>query len=623
MEERAFTEEISLLRDRLGILNQYIGELSQTPQQSEFLCQIFVEFETRLSGLEALHNKYHKHESSLRQWAKHSALMITYFDDELGILSEEDTLAWVERMLKNLSQKQQIESILQYRIAFERLLTQISTQFINLTSKEIDQGINQALKAIGEFTCVDRIYIYSSDGKQIALTHEWCAIGIPPSANNEAQIPKDTFLWLTSQLRQFQTVYISCVEELPEAAEAEKLILRALDVKTFVAVPLVYDSVLIGTLCFSSMTNLKVWSEEDITLLSTLGDIFASTLARKYVETAIRESEERFRQLVDNIDDVFWIYSLENHRPIYVSPAYEKIWNRNCKSVYEEAFCWLNSIHTDDQKPASLNIEAWQRGEHTNLEYRIVRPNGEIRWIYDRSFPIRNQQGIVYRYAGIAEDISERKLAFEQLQASLREKEVLLQEIHHRVKNNLQIISSLLYLQANRIEDNQSREFLQDSRNRIESMALVHETLYREIDFVGVNFADYVQNLAMNLFNLYKIPKSSISFQVSVSPEIIINLDQAIPCGLIINELLTNALKHSFKKTKAGRVFVNVATNLNQQLILEVGNNGDQLPPNFQLERTQSMGLRLVMTLVKQLQGTLELNQGDFITFTIVFPSLE
>jgi PAS domain S-box-containing protein len=430
------------------------------------------------------------------------------------------------------------------------------------------------------------------------------------------------FLWIAPQLRQFQTVYIPSVDKLPKAAEAEMLTLKELDVKTFVAVPLVYDSVLIGTLCFSSLVACKTWSEEDLTLLSTLGDIFASTLARKYVETAIRESEERFRQLAENINDVFWIFCLENNRPIYVSPAYEKIWGRTCKSVYEDTFSWLSFIHPDDREPANRNLEAWQGEEHFSIEYRIMRPNGEIRWICDRAFPIRNQQGIVYRYAGIAKDISERKLAFEQLQASLRDKEVLLQEIHHRVKNNLQIISSLLYLQANRIEDDQAREFLQDSRNRIESMALVHETLYREIDFAGVSFADYVQNLAVNLFKLYKISESNISFQVSVSQDVLINLDQAIPCGLIINELITNALKHSFKNTKIGMFFVSVETNLKRQLVLAVGNNGDRLPPDFQLERTQSMGLRLVMALVKQLQGTLELDQGDFITFTIIFPSL-
>ncbi len=622
MKKREFTEEIGLLRDLLGILNEYVSELSQTPQQSEFLCQIFAEIETRLTGLEVSQKQESRRECALRQWVEHSAPIIAQFDGKLGIPSEEDTLAWVDRVLESLTQKQRMQAVLQYRVAFERLLTQISTQFINLTSKEIDQGINQALKAIGEFTLVDRIYIYSSDGKQSSLTHEWCAAEISSPLNNEPKIPRDAFLWITPQLRQFQTVYIPCVDELPEAAEAEMLSLKELGVKTFVAVPLVYDSVLIGTLCFSSIIDFKVWSEEDITLLSTVGDIFASTLARKYVETAIRESEERFRQLAENIDDVFWIFCLENNRPIYISPAYEKIWNRTCKSVYEDAFSFFNFLHPDDRNPAKSELEAWQRGEHSNIEYRVMRPDGEIRWICDRAFPIRNEQGIVYRYAGIAEDISERKLAFEQLQASLRDKEVLLQEIHHRVKNNLQIISSLLYLQGNRIKDDQAREFIQDSRNRIDSMALVHEILYREIDFAGVNFAEYIKNLAMNLFDLYKVSNSNIFFEVTVSPEILISLEQAIPCGLIINELITNALKHSFIINQAGIVFVRLETNLKQQIVLAVGNNGDRLPTNFELERTQSMGLRLVMTLVQQLQGILELDQGDFITFKIIFPNL-
>ena len=621
MEEREFTEEIGFLRDRLGVLNQYVTELVQTPQQSEFLSQIFGEFETRLTGLERLHNKCHKHESTLREWAEHSALILEQFDDELGILSEEDTLAWVDRMLENLAQKQQMESILQYRVAFERLLTQISTQFINLTSKEIDQGINQALKAIGEFTFVDRIYIYSSDGKQIALTHEWCGEGISARLNNELEIPRDAFLWIAPQLRQFQTVYIPCVDELPEAAEAEMLSLKELCVKTFVAVPLVYDSVLIGTLCLGSIIDLKVWSEEDLTLLSTLGDIFANALARKYVESAFRESEERFRQVAENIDDVFWIRCLETQRFLYISPAYEKIWGRSCRSVYEDAFSWSEAIHPDDRDRIEHDFEQGFQGVPVNSEYRLVRPDGEIRWVRVRAFSIFNEQGIVYRYAGIAEDISDRKLAFEQLQASLKDKEVLLQEIHHRVKNNLQIISSLLYLQANRIEDVQAREFLQDSRNRVESMALVHETLYREQDFAGVNFAEYVQNLAANLFNLYKVSTANILFEVIVCSEVSINLDQAIPCGLIINELITNALKHSFKKAQSGTVFVRLEKNL-EQLILAVGNNGDRLPSDFKLERTHSMGLRLVMTLVQQLQGTLELEQSDFITFKIIFPNL-
>lgn len=598
MEE--FIQEIDFLRDRLNRLSDYINELPQTLQQSEFLSQTFAELQTHLTRLETTPNNY-------RGGAQEKPTSITQSDDAECLLIE------------NVTQKQQMEATLQYRVAFERLLTQISTQFIDLTSKEIDQGINGALKAIGEFTFVERVYVYSSDGKQNSLTHEWYATGFISASKNRLEIPRDIFLWISPQLCQFTTVYIPCVDDMPLAAEAEKLILQALDVQTFVAVPLVYDSVLIGTLCFSSIKTTKIWSEEDITLLSTLGDIFANALARKYVESTIRESEERFRELVDNIDDIFWIHCLETNQPLYVSPAYERIWGRTCRSIYEDAFSWLESIHPEDRGLATPNLEPWHRGEHSNVEYRVVRPDGEIRWIYDRAFPIRNEQGVVYRYAGIAEDISDRKLAFEQLKASLRDKEVLLQEIHHRVKNNLQIISSLLYLQANRIKDDQARQFLQESRNRIESMASVHEILYRKLNFAGINFAEYVQNLAANLFNLYKVAGSNISLRVSVNPDILINLDQAIPCGLIINELITNALKHSFTNVQEGEVFVTLETNSHQQLVLIVGNNGDNLPADFELERTQSMGLRLVITLVRQLQGTIELESNGLIAFKIIF----
>lgn len=616
-------EAVEFLRHRLSQLNQYVNELVQTPQQSEFLSQTFAELYSHLTRLEMVQKENNLQERALKVLAEHSPQIITRFDDEQRMLNEDGTLSWVDRVLENVTQKQQMESTLQYRVAFETLLTQISTQFINLTSDEIDQGINQAIKAIGEFTFVERVYVYSSDGKQMSLTHDWCATDFISASNNDPEIPRDTFLWLSPQLRQFKTVHIPDVDDLPSAAEAEKLVLQAFDVRTFVAVPLVYDSVLIGTLCFNSINRTKIWSEEDITLMSTLGDIFANAFARKYVESTIRENEERFRQLADNIDEVFWIRCLESNRIIYISPAYEKIWGRSCRSVYENTFTWIDTLYPEELDRLSVYIEAWHRGEHfNNIEYRIVRPDGEIRWISDRAFPIRNQQGVVYRYAGISEDISERKLASEQLQASLIEKEVLLQEIHHRVKNNLQIISSLLYLQANRIENDQAREFLQDSRSRIESMALVHETLYIAHNFAGINFAEYVQNLVANLFQMYKNSTLTISLRVNVAPDILINLDQAIPCGLIVNELITNALKHSFKITQEGEVFVTLEANPNQQLILTVGNNGDNLPPNFELQRTQSMGLRLVMTLVRQLQGTVEVERNNPTAFKIIFPNL-
>jgi two-component sensor histidine kinase len=208
-----------------------------------------------------------------------------------------------------------------------------------------------------------------------------------------------------------------------------------------------------------------------------------------------------------------------------------------------------------------------------------------------------------------------------QIQASLQEKEALLAEIHHRVKNNLHIISSLFYLQANRIQDQQVREILQDSRNRVNSMALVHESLYRTQNFASINFAQYVQHLAMSLFRTYDIEPDAIAFRVDVINNVSIKLDHAVPCGLIVNELITNALKHGFRSHCSGEVIVSLEMNDAKQVVLTISNNGEQLPEGFDLNQVRSMGLRLVMTLVKQLNGAIEVESGTLTKFRIMFLS--
>ena len=139
----------------------------------------------------------------------------------------------------------------------------------------------------------------------------------------------------------------------------------------------------------------------------------------------------------------------------------------------------------------------------------------------------------------------ERKRAQEQIEASLREKEVLLKEIHHRVKNNLQIISSLLNLQAESIKDDRVLEIFQESQNRIQSMALIHEKLYQSEDLATVNFADYIHELVTNLWYSYQVNLDAVTFTTNIE-QVVLNIDKAIPCGLIVNELVSNALKHAF-----------------------------------------------------------------------------
>jgi two-component system, chemotaxis family, CheB/CheR fusion protein len=217
------------------------------------------------------------------------------------------------------------------------------------------------------------------------------------------------------------------------------------------------------------------------------------------------------------------------------------------------------------------------------------------------------------------EDITDRRQAELQIHDALAEKEVLLREIHHRVKNNLQIVSSLLSLQSNRVTDPQVSAILEDSQNRVGAMALIHEILYQSSNLAALNFAEYVTTLASNLFASYDIDPT-ISLHVDVRAGSDIGVDRAVLCGLIINELVTNALKHGFGDDLHGEVSISLVTSGDRLLTLAVANNGRSLSPDFDLRTVRSMGLSLVMSLARQIKGNLTVETGSMTVFTITFP---
>ena len=214
-------------------------------------------------------------------------------------------------------------------------------------------------------------------------------------------------------------------------------------------------------------------------------------------------------------------------------------------------------------------------------------------------------------------EITERKRAEGQIRASLREKEVLLQEIHHRVKNNLQVISSLLYLQAKNIQYEEAPLMFQDSQSRVRAMALVHEKLYQSQDQARVDFAEYLRSLANHLFRSYGVNTNVISLKVSVD-DVFLGVDIAIPCGLILNELVSNSLKHAFPDGRAGEICIELRV-ADGQLTLMVSDNGVGFSDDLDFRDTGSLGLQLVNTLVNQLEGTIELERSSGTAFKITF----
>ncbi len=222
-------------------------------------------------------------------------------------------------------------------------------------------------------------------------------------------------------------------------------------------------------------------------------------------------------------------------------------------------------------------------------------------------------------YEQAQRELAERKRAEEQLKTSLAEKEVLLKEVHHRVKNNLQVISSLLHLQSKQIKDPEALGMFLESQYRVRSMALVHERLYQSEDLSGVDAAEYFRDLVSYLHRSYGATSSQVSLKVDVDP-VSLGIDVAIPCGLIVSELVSNALKHAFPDGRQGQILVQLHLGPGGQCALVVGDDGIGLPEDLDLETTESLGLHLVNRLVAQLEGSIDLDRSGGTTHKITFP---
>lgn len=235
--------------------------------------------------------------------------------------------------------------------------------------------------------------------------------------------------------------------------------------------------------------------------------------------------------------------------------------------------------------------------------------------------PLIDYNGKVIGVASLVEDITERKMGEENLKKSLKEKELLLQEIHHRVKNNLQIIVSLLKLQSRYIYDKRDLDIFNKSRARVETMSLIHEKLYKSVDLANINMTIYLRDLTGHLFKAYGVNPADFKLTVN-SEEVIVGIDTAIPCGLIINELVSNALKHAFRINQKGEIDINICIK-ECSITLSVSDNGIGLPKDFDFEKTDSLGLQLVSTLIKQLDGEISIDSSSKGTsFNIIFPEL-
>jgi PAS domain S-box-containing protein len=252
------------------------------------------------------------------------------------------------------------------------------------------------------------------------------------------------------------------------------------------------------------------------------------------------------------------------------------------------------------------------------IEFEMNGLKGRRLWLETHAVPIRDAKGEIFASLGITRDITERKHAEDRMLAALAEKEILLKEIHHRVKNNLQVVASLLDLQSQTIEDAQTRLLFGESQRRIEAMSLIHENLYRSKDLAKIDFKEYVDDLTANVLALHTGWQEQITFQNDIRG-VALGVEKAIPCGLIINELVTNALRHAFTGREKGALSVCMHSADDGMHSLSVSDDGTGFPEHLDFRNTKSLGMQLVISLVTQLGGAIELQRGSGTAFTITF----
>ncbi len=338
-------------------------------------------------------------------------------------------------------------------------------------------------------------------------------------------------------------------------------------------------------------------------------------------ELALRENAELLNQAQEIAHLGSWELDLRTNQLTWSDEVY-RIFGFKPQEFAATYEAFLDRVHPDDRaKVDAAYFGSVREGRDTyEVEHRVVRkPTGEVRVVYERCRHFRDATGNVVRSCGMVQDITERKQAEEQIKGALAEKEVMLREIHHRVKNNLQVISSLVSLQSDTVTDAQVREVLGDVRDRVRAMALVHEKLYQTGDLARLNFADYAASLLQYLWRSHGAFAEKVRLQLAVS-SVALPIEAAVPCGLILNELVGNALKHAFPDGGGGEVRVVLELDPADAVVsLRVGDNGCGLPPGQDWRQSSSLGLRLVQMLVSQLRGTVTTGTGPGTEFRVTF----
>jgi len=438
---------------------------------------------------------------------------------------------------------------------------------------------------------------------------------------DEAPPPQPLRRGLTDYvLRQGEPLLADPVKflELERSGEVVSIGAPSID---WLGVPLKARDKTIGVMVVQTYTEGVRYKEEDRDMLMFVSTQAAVAIERKRAEETLREAQRFLSNVFSSIQDGISILTTE--MDILQTNSTMERWyahatpfkGRKCYEVYHgrKERCVVCPTH-----------DTLQSGQSAYAVVPKTGPEGAVTgWLDLFTFPlIDTATGKMRGVIEYVRDITPRKQAEEALRASLHEKEILLKEIHHRVKNNMQVISSLLSLQSRHLTDKAAIEMFRESQQRIRSMALVHEKLYQSKDLSRIDFSKYIESLIMFLFHSYRVNSDLVRMKTEVR-NVLLDINSAIPCGLIINELVMNAFKHAFPGGRKGEIIVSLRPSGDDRFILSVSDDGVGFPAGLDFHKTETLGMQLVTMLVDQLDGTISLERKPGTRFEVVFRELK